>query len=181
MPVASPAAPVNRNDENVDESVSVVSSASGITSCRASKLHGVATWCAALQHGAPCCNSVALRSAGLTRLGGCKLRHVAFECGYIAPCCNILCCTMTLWHSMSTQRGGGTRAHRLQCVVVDVAHVRLVELDAAWRRSRAAGTCSTLKKHSMLRRVATAMPTAAIRPTPTPGESRAGRVLGARI
>ncbi len=102
MPVASPAAPVNRNDENVDESVSVVSSSSGITSCGASKVaprrnmvRRVATWCAAWQPGAPCCNSVALRSAELTRLAGCKLRHVAFACGYIAPWCNIPCCTMT--------------------------------------------------------------------------------------
>jgi len=70
---------VNRNDENEDESMSVLSSSSGITSCRASKLHGVATWCAALQHGAPWCNSLALRSAELQRLGGCKLRHVAFQ------------------------------------------------------------------------------------------------------
>jgi hypothetical protein len=38
-----------------------------------------------------------------------------------------------------------------------------------------------LIKHSVLRHAATAMPTAALRTTPTPGESRAGRVLGARI
>jgi hypothetical protein len=89
---------------------------------------------------------------------------------------------MTLRHSMSRQRGDRTRAHRLQCVVVDVAHVRLVELDTAWRRSRAAGTLTAHLEGTaccdMLRRPCRLRP-CELRPR---RESRAwGRVLGARI
>jgi hypothetical protein len=144
----------------------------------------VATWCAALQHGAPRCNSVALRSAELTRLGGCKLRHVAFACGYIAPWCNIPCCTMThavaqhikaAWWRQTSAPAAVRRSLRGACASRRAR--RCVETEPCGRHT----IYSALNKHSMLRRVATAMPTAAIRPAPMPGESRAGRVLDARI
>jgi hypothetical protein len=139
----------------------------------------VATWCAALQHGAPCCNSVALRSAELTRLGGCKLRHVAFR---------MRCRCAVLQHPVLHH--DAVAQHVKACHTSAPAAVRRSRRGAC--ASRRARHCvetepcgrhpySALKKHSMLRQAATAMPTTSMRAAPMPGESRAGCVLRARI